>query len=79
MSRPGKATAKRKERRAKSWKKAQDKKAQNILEQEERTKINAEYRKRGERTPSQQRKREAFERRLTTERILDAATRPVVE
>lgn len=64
MSRPGKSTAKRKETRLKSWKKAQDKKAQNILEQEERTKINAEYRAKGERTPRAERQREKFLARI---------------
>lgn len=56
----------RKATRAKSWAKAQERKAADILEQEENTKTNAQYRARGERTPAQQRKRDAFMARIST-------------
>lgn len=58
------STDARKKTRQKSWNKAQEKKAANILEQEERTKINAEYRAKGERTPRAERQREKFLERI---------------
>lgn len=47
-----------------SWKRAQEKKALGILEQQERKEINDVFRKDGERTPYQQRKHDKFLARI---------------
>ncbi len=47
-----------------SYNRAQERKAENILEQEEKKKANDAYRARGELTPYEARQREKFFRRI---------------
>lgn len=54
------STPAQKAKRERSYSKSQERKAERILENEEKQKANDAYRKRGERTPYQTRKTESF-------------------
>ena len=54
----------KKEKHSRSYKRAEEAKAQAKARQEEAQKVNDAYRARGERTPYQERKREAYLKRI---------------